>query len=115
MNSKDIYVRFLTLLQTLQSKELGEQLDSTAEKLLEMITIQYGLEQTLTVTECMELSTIASPATIHRKLDELRLSGWIDFTYEGSNRRTKYFVPSAKANKYFDKVSKLMSKALAHQ
>ncbi len=114
MNSKDIYVRFLTLLQTLQAKELGDKLDSTAEKLLETITIQYGKQQTLTVTECMELSSIASPATIHRKLDELRILGWIEFTFEGANRRTKYLVPSAKANKYFDKVSKLMSKALAH-
>ena len=113
MNSKDIYVRFLTLLQTLQAKELGDKLDSTAERLLEMITVQHGLEQTLTVTECMELDSIASPATIHRKLDELRLQGWVEFVYDGENRRTKYLVPSSKAYKYFDKVSKLMSKAIA--
>jgi protein-disulfide isomerase-like protein with CxxC motif len=114
MNTKDIYVRFLTLLQTLQAKEFSEQLDTTAEKLLEVITVQYGKSQTLTVTECMELSSIASPATIHRKLDDLRIHGWIDFVYEGDNRRTKYLVPSAKANKYFEKISKLMSKVLAN-
>jgi hypothetical protein len=114
MNSKDIYVRFLTLLQTLQAKELGEKLDTTAEKLLEVITVHFGQDQALTVTECMDLSYIASPATIHRKLDELRLLGWIEFHYEGDNRRTKYLAPSSKANKYFEKVSKLMTKALAH-
>ena len=113
MNSKDIYVRFLTLFQTLQEKELEGKLDTTAEKLLEIISIQFGQEQTLTVTECMELSSIASPATIHRKLDELRVQGWIEFTYAGENRRTKYLVPSSKANKYFDKISKLMAKAAA--
>ena len=113
MNSKDIYVRFLTLLQTLQDKEMEGKMDTTAEKLLETITIQYGQEQTLTVTECMELSSIASPATIHRKLDELRNQGWIEFVYEGENRRTKYLVPSPKANKYFDKISKLMTKAIS--
>jgi len=114
MNSKDIYVRFLTLFQSLQAKETEGKMDTTAEKLLETITVHYGQEQTLTVTECMELSAIASPATIHRKLDELRIQGWIEFVYEGENRRTKYLIPSSKANKYFDKISKLMSKAVAH-
>lgn len=114
MNSKDIYVRFLTLLQALQSKELGTSLDTTAEKLLEMLSVQHGLGQTLTVTEAMEMHSIASPATIHRKLDELRVQGWVEFVHEGTNRRTKYLVPSAKTNKYFDKVSKLMAKAMSH-
>ena len=50
MNSKDIYVRFLTLLQTLQAKEMEGKLDTTAEKLLETITVQYGQEQNSTTS-----------------------------------------------------------------
>jgi DNA-binding MarR family transcriptional regulator len=52
----------------------------------------------------MNLGSIASPATLHRKLDALREAGFIEFVFEGKNRRTKYLVPTSNADKYFDKL-----------
>ena len=42
----------------------------------------------------MTLNNIVSPATLHRKLDELREGGLIEQSFEGKNRRTKYLVPT---------------------
>ena len=50
---------------------------------------------------------------MHRKIDILRKQGWIDLVHEGEDRRTKYLVPTNKAYKYFDSLSKAMNKAWA--
>jgi DNA-binding MarR family transcriptional regulator len=60
----------------------------------------------------MELHGIASPATIHRKLDELREAGLIDLVFEGKNRRTKYLIPTKAAHAYFEKMSDSILKAV---
>jgi DNA-binding MarR family transcriptional regulator len=111
--SKNIYLRFLTLLQTIEGKGELPSLDLDAKKLLETIAVQHFQGKSLTVTEAMTLSHIASPATIHRKLNVLREIGLIETLHEGTNRRTKYLVPTAQANRYFDEHSNIMHQALA--
>jgi len=65
------------------------------------------------VTEAMALDHIASPATIHRKLDQLRELGMIDTVFEGKNRRTKYLVPTKAASDYFANMGKAVQQAIA--
>jgi len=60
----------------------------------------------------MALAHIASPATIHRKLDQLRELGMIDTVFEGKNRRTKYLVPTKAASDYFANMGKAVQLAL---
>jgi len=105
------YIQFLKLSQALTDKEIGIELDTTAIKFLELITISHSREKPLTVSEAMALSYIGSPATMHRKIDILRKQGWIDLVHEGEDRRTKYLAPTTKTHKYFDSLSKLMTKA----
>jgi DNA-binding transcriptional ArsR family regulator len=59
----------------------------------------------------MALGSIASPATIHRKLDCLRDMGLVDAMFEGNNRRTKYLVPTTQAQCYFDTVRAFLLQA----
>jgi DNA-binding MarR family transcriptional regulator len=61
----------------------------------------------------MAMAHIASPATIHRKLDILREIGMIDTQFEGSNRRTKFLVPTSLAVQYFQTHSKVMDQAMS--
>lgn len=100
------YLRFLA-----HSAEITLPCDSTAIKLLEVIAACENHEA-LTVTDCMEMGDIASPATIHRKLDDLRELGLIEQTYREKNRRTKYLVTTAAARKHFDQLSKAMALAV---
>ncbi len=111
--SNHIYLRFLTLLQTIEGKGELPDLDLDAKKLLETIAVRHAQGKPLTVTEAMAMAHIASPATVHRKLDMLREIGMIDTQFEGTNRRTKFLVPTPQANQYFQAHSKAMSQAMA--
>ncbi len=110
MNSNP-YIQFLNLSQALTQKEVGQDLDTVCVKLLELITISNAKDEALTVSQAMAMSLMGSPATMHRKIDILRKQGWIDLVHEGEDRRTKYLVPTAKTYKYFESLSKVMSKA----
>ena len=110
--SNHIYIRFLTLLHTIEGKGELPALDLDAKKLLETIAVRHSQGKPLTVTEAMAMAHIASPATIHRKLDVLREIGMIETQFEGSNRRTKFLVPTPQAAKYFQTHSQVMDQAL---
>ena len=113
MANKQIYLRFLNLIHALDGAQHAPGMDLDAKKLLEVIAVQHSQEKPLTVTDAMALHTIASPATIHRKLDQLRELGLIDTVFEGKNRRTKYLVPTQAAHDYFERFGKAMEQALA--
>jgi DNA-binding MarR family transcriptional regulator len=113
MPSKQIYLRFLNLIHALDGGQHAPAMDLDAKKLLEVIAVRHGQGKPLTVTDAMALHTIASPATIHRKLDQLRELGMIDTVFEGKNRRTKFLVPTQQALTYFGKVGEAMQQALA--
>ena len=110
-----LYLRFLRIARVLKAnKKDMKDVDSTAMLLLNEIAIQHFDENPLTVSQAMQLTAIASPATIHRKLDELREAGFIDLIFEGKNRRTKYLIPTKEANEYFEKMSDSMLKAVEY-
>jgi len=113
MPTKQIYLRFLNLIQALEGEAQTPAMDLDAKKLLEVIAVHHAQDKPLTVTEAMALNTIASPATIHRKLDQLRELGMIDTVFEGKNRRTKYLVPTEASHIYFENIGKVMQAALA--
>jgi predicted transcriptional regulator len=75
--------------------------------LLEIVAT-CAAHEALTVTEAMGLSEIGSPATLHRKLDDLRKAGLIEHRYEGEDRRTKYLHPTPKATLHFDKLGETL-------
>ncbi len=81
MESKQIYLRFLNLIHALDGGANTPAMDLDAKKLLEVIAVRHAAEKPLTVTDAMALNSIASPATIHRKLDQLRELGMIDTVF----------------------------------
>ncbi len=112
MKSNQIYLRFLSLLHAIENSDELPQMDLEAKRLLEVIAIRFDQKTPLTVTEAMALNDIASPATLHRKLDQLREMGMIDTMFEGTNRRTKYMVPTDAAQRYFEQVEKALQRTL---
>jgi len=87
-----------------------EGMDLTERALLDVIA-SCSVEQ-LTVTEAMSLNLIASPATLHRKLDNLRNAGWIYQECRDGNRRTKYLVAAPKALAEYEKLNKAIREAV---
>ena len=108
-----LYLRFLHIARKVDIQKTSfKNIDSTALLLLNEIAVQHLDGKNITVTQAMLLSKIASPATIHRKLDELRAAGLIEQVFEGKNRRTKYLVPTKEADSYFAKMSKAITSAV---
>lgn len=99
-NSKSAYLRFLALTEAIAGG-LGDDIDPTCLALLEVVGLAAEQGSPLTVTKAMNLSQLASPATIHRKLTQLIEAGYVDQQFEGKNRRTKYLMPTTKAKRYF--------------
>ena len=114
MTAKHIYLRFLNLVHALEGGSTAPTMDLDAKKLLEVIFVRSANDTPMTVTDAMALSHIASPATIHRKLDQLRELGMIDTEFEGKNRRTKYLVPTQMAHEYFESIGQAMNQAVNH-
>jgi len=108
-----LYLRFLRIARAVEIQNTPiKNIDSTALLLLNEIAVQHLDGKNITVTEAMLLSNIASPATVHRKLDELREAGLIEQVFEGKNRRTKYLVPTKEADTYFSMMSKAITSAV---
>lgn len=84
-------------------------LGATHLHLLERIGIRDGENNPLTVTEAMKLDAVASPATIHRAMDDLEFVGLINKFHAKGNIRTKYLVLGKNGWRYFRKVAKEMS------
>jgi Fe2+ or Zn2+ uptake regulation protein len=109
MKSKNLYLHFLSLQEDLEL-QTQPHMDLECRKILENIAWRFQAGQALTVTKVMELNHIASAATIHRKLDQLRALGLIQNIYVGNNRRTKFMAPTKLSSAYFERVGKLMNK-----
>lgn len=110
-SNAQIYLRFLNLTQAVAGAGSDADVDLLALRLLETIALAHAKGKPLTVTNAMELSAIASPATLHRKMDALREAGLIAQVFEGTNRRTKYLSPTKAATQYFDRMGKALEQA----
>jgi hypothetical protein len=71
------YLRFLALAQAIDLSTEFADVDEAAKQLLIYIALRHSQGKSITVTEAMGLKAIASPATIHRKLDVLLKVGLI--------------------------------------
>ena len=105
-SSNPIYIRFLNLTQAIAGGEV--EVDLLALRLLEAAAVADNNKAPLTVTQAMGLNDIASPATMHRKLNDLLDAGFIKLEFEGKDRRTKYLIPTVAAGKYFDRLGKAL-------
>lgn len=110
-NMKSLYLSYAN--NVIQGEDLFSppQLDHESSKLLEIISVAHAQNKPLTVTEAMRLRIVASPASIHRKLDQLRELGYVDGVYQGKNRRTRYLMPLSKAEMHFKNLGQAISEA----
>ena len=108
------YLRFLTLVHALDGSSPAKvNVDETAKQLLNMIAVKHDEGKSMSVSEAMALGSIASPATIHRKLNNLLEFGLIEQTFAANNRRTKYLAPTKATNNYFETLGEAMKQSIS--
>ena len=109
----NVYLKFLQNIAALEPIQLKQNaLSPTAILLLNAIAVKHFEQQFLNVTQTLGLRELGSSANLHRKLDELREIGMIEFRSVGKNRRTKYLHITKVAFDYFQTKSKAMVKAV---
>ncbi len=91
--------QYFKVMHAFESRQPFARIGIDAMKLLEHIALQHASGQPLTVSQAMKLTSIASPSSIHKKIEKLRGEDLISHQFATTNRRTKYLTPSAYALK----------------
>ena len=110
MSSRNIYLRFANLVNAM-NKDAGVDLDGIEMKLLEAITEAYTASTPLKVTDALGLD-LASPATLHKKIDSLKALGFVQIEHPEDTKRTKLLVPTEQALGHLDALGKALLKAV---
>ena len=108
----NFYMRFLKIVAALEQGQHHKEISPIAVLLLNEIAVKDFDKKPLTVSQAMEFRALGSPATLHRKIDELRHADLVLVTNVGTDRRTKYLFLTQAAKDYFQTKSKVMVEAL---
>jgi len=98
------------LLQTREDVHLPpiQELDLLCKSLLEEIALASIKGRPLTVTDVISLGHFGAPSTLHRKVQMLLQSEWIQIHFKAQNRRTKYLKLGEFGIAYFQRMTELM-------
>jgi DNA-binding MarR family transcriptional regulator len=83
--------------------------------ILDQIALHADMGAPLTIRKMIEFRQIASPATIHKHLASLRMSGYVIATSSGDCNRIKYLTLSSLGQKYINNLSKAIISAAAEK
>jgi DNA-binding MarR family transcriptional regulator len=113
MKSKPIsaYLRFLHLAKVIKEVPLLPNLEPIEEKILEIVADAHVMKARLSVKDLMNKSELGSPAMLHGRLQSMRDKGWIALAPTEDARRKQLELTPASLQ-YFEKLSKLMNKAV---
>jgi DNA-binding MarR family transcriptional regulator len=102
------YFRFLELFNLIADIKPRINLDKVEILLLDHIALALSQNTDLFVKDLITLSTIGSLATLHSRLKNLVMRGYIRLIADGDDNRKKHVVLTAKAHKYYENLSRLI-------
>jgi len=106
------YIRFLNYLDSLDRLNPGKKLDSIEEQLLNRITLSASQGKDLLVGDLISLSELGSPATLHGRIKNLVVMGYVKLNEDKADGRKKFVITTAKALKHYEHLSACLEKAL---
>jgi hypothetical protein len=104
------YIRFLNLLDTLDRINPGKKLDYIEESLLDKIVACSHLKESVLVGDLISLSELGSQATLHGRVKNLSVMGYIKMV-SNTDGRKKEVLPTKLAIKRYEEISKCLEKA----
>jgi len=105
------YLSFLSLAAAIHQLPGVPKLDSTEEKLLNLLALNIQGGNQVNVLEAMNLLPDASPATVHRRLKTLRKKNMISLNVDANDNRIKHIEITDAAIEYFGKLGQCLSQA----
>ena len=105
------YLRFFRLMSAINNPAFPT-LDDTSRKILEIVASEAFLSHRyLTVKQLIEMDYLGSKANLHNRLHGLVENGYVKLVPQ-SDARFKDIIPTAKAKKYFEALSRALKKSL---
>jgi DNA-binding MarR family transcriptional regulator len=105
------YLRFLSLAAAIHQLPGIPHLDSTEEKLLNLLALHLQEGGQVNVLEAMNLLPDASPATVHRRLKTLRKKNMIKLNVDATDNRIKHIEITEMAVEYFSQLGQCLQQA----
>ena len=105
------YLRFLARIETAQDADLVADefdLDPNEKALLEMVILRWAQRTTMTVRQTIAHAHLGSPATLHKRLTNLRKKGYLQLEDVEGDKRAKFLVPGPQGFIHMENMGKLM-------
>ena len=109
----DAYTKFLNLFQGISKLDKFPTMTPLSRLILDQISLHQAQGKSLTVREMIGLDQIASPATLHKHLTNLRSSGYVIAKTKDDDKRTKHLVLSPLGHQFVNSLSKAIMQASA--
>jgi hypothetical protein len=103
--NRSLFFSFLESVSLIQQHNHHKLPDLDAQVLMMYVCIANEKKKPLNVTQAMNMKSIGSPAMLYRKINDLLSLELVELVYEGSNRRTKYLIPTSKALVFADEMA----------
>lgn len=108
---ENTYLRFFRLMSAINNPAFPT-LDDTSRKILEVVSAEAFLSNRyLTVKQLIEMKSIGSKANLHNRLHGLVGAGYLKLVPQ-ANAKFKNIVPTSKAKKYFELLSKTLHRSI---
>ena len=105
------YLRFLQLARAVEALPGDATLDANESALLEAVVLRWHEGQPMTVREAINIASLGSPATLHKRITRLREKNLLDTYSQPGDRRAKFLVPTQQALDYFHHLGQSMQQA----
>lgn len=102
------YLRFLQLARAVEALPDGGFMDANESALLEAVVLRWHEDRPMTVREAINLSSLGSPATLHKRITRLRQKDMLTTFSEPGDRRAKFLIPTQQALDYFHHLGQSM-------
>ncbi len=106
------YLRFLNCLDALDRINPGKKLDFTEEQLLNRVMLAWDREQTILVGDLLTANELGSQATLHGRIKNLQVMGYIKLSIDKADARKKQIIPTKLALSHYEKLSMQMESVL---
>ena len=104
--NNNLYLNFLETTRQVADQFPMKHIDPVCKLMLEEIALGVARNHLLKVSDAIELKSIASRSTLHRKLSILIEAGLISLTSSSVDKRTKLLTITATGVDYFSALSK---------
>jgi DNA-binding MarR family transcriptional regulator len=104
------YVRFLNCLDTLDRINPGRKLDFIEEQLLNKVMLSWDRNETILVGDLLTRNDLGSQATLHGRIKNLHVMGYIKLSIDKTDARKKHISPTKLALNRYEKLSDQMAR-----